>query len=136
MNNVVQLARYKKVLLIDDDELDIYIARRVITSALFAAEIVLKTSVDDALKYLHSLLLKPGSLPEIIFLDLNMPGADGFDFLDALKVLSVQTKIDIRVVILTSVVSSYKGGTEISRNYPIVEAILEKPLTPKALERI
>jgi len=42
----------------------------------------------------------------------------------------------MRVIIITNVVSSYRGETEKYRNYPMVEAILEKPLTIEALEKI
>lgn len=136
MNNVVPLARYKKVLLIDDDELDTYIARRIIISELFAREVILKSSVEDALKYLIGCVNEPDSLPEIIFLDLNMPGADGFDFLDAIKTISINSTINLRVVILTNVISSFKNESQKSKNYPMVEAIIEKPLTAELLANL
>ncbi|MET6991761.1 hypothetical protein [Sediminicola arcticus] len=38
------------------------------------------------------------SLPEVIFLDLNMPVIDGWEFLDEFAKLDIPEKIDIYVV--------------------------------------
>ena len=126
--------RYKKVLVIDDDEMDIFISKRILHSAIFAEEIILKTAILPALHYIEELIFDSGNPPDLIFLDLNLPGKDGFSFLDQLNIMSAQSEIDFRVVILTNVRDSQK--TEKAKNYPMVEAVLEKPLTPDALVHI
>src|SRR5689334_18475932 len=136
MNTVISLARYKKVLLIDDDELDAYISKRVMSSALFAGEIVVKESVADGISYLKKLVKRGEALPEIIFLDLSMPGKDGFDFLDELNTMTLQYRLNIKVVILANVLSIFKNEPEKVSKYSMVRAALEKPLTPEVLENI
>ena len=133
MNNPAQPARYKTVLIIDDDEMDIYISNRIITTSLFAQEVILKNCVTSALDYLEKLIFTSAHLPEIIFLDLDMPGKNGFDFLEELNKLSARSKIDFRVVILSNELEKYKLNPKI---YPMVEAFLEKPLNPDALYNI
>lgn len=126
--------RYKKVLLIDDDEMDIFISKRVLHSAAFAEEIILKNAILPALHYIEELIFDSGNPPDLIFLDLNLPGKDGFSFLDQLNVMSAQSEVDFRVVILTNVRDSQR--TEKAKSYPMVAAVLEKPLTPEALVHI
>ena len=46
---------FDKVLVIDDDEVDLYITGRIIDSSGFPKEVIKKTSVDSAIEYLNSL---------------------------------------------------------------------------------
>jgi CheY-like chemotaxis protein len=135
MNNPFTPARYKKVLVIDDDEVDLFITKRLLQSALFANEIVLKKSIAEALEYIANLIRDSEDLPEIIFLDLNMPGEDSFDFLEQLRQIKALIGVHFRVLILTNVTDRFqkKQGKE---NYSIVEGVIEKPLKPDTLENI
>lgn len=97
---------YKYVLYIDDDEEDLEIFS-VVTKE-FRNEIDLRsfTSASKALKKIISGEL----LPEIIFIDLNMPGMDGFEFLAEIK---KQSDIKIPIVVLsTSSQQSTKQNVE------------------------
>src|SRR5690242_16639756 len=110
MNNSPLPERYKKVLVIDDDEIDIFISKRVLQSASFAREIVLKNSIADALEYLSDLIRNSQDFPEIIFLDLHMPGEDSFDFLEQLREIKALITINFRVLVLTNVSESFKNN--------------------------
>ncbi len=68
--------------------------------------------------------------PDLIFLDLNMPEMDGWQFLDRMKAESLTNK----VAILTSSTSDLdmKRGQE----YGNVVQFFVKPLTPDELARI
>ncbi len=136
MNNPIAPERYKKVLVIDDDEIDIFISRKILQSSFFAHEIVLKNSIADATQYLESLVRNSEELPEIIFLDLNMPGEDSFDFLEQLREVRALTGNDFRVVILTSVTDQFFNAKGKETNRSMVEAVLEKPLKADLLVKI
>ena len=72
MKPVASKAKYQKVLLIDDDGIDNFINERIITSTRFSEQAVVKNTVKGAITYLDQLVQEGGTLPEIIFLDLNM----------------------------------------------------------------
>ncbi len=129
MNN----ARYSKVLLIDDNEIDNFINERMITSSLFSREVTVKNSADAALDYLRS-LQDPGEFPEIIFLDLNMPEKDGFDFLIEFEQLPVALKEKGKIVVLSSSISPEDINRASSNIY--VYKYVNKPLNEKYLDAI
>ncbi|MES2409933.1 MAG: response regulator [Bacteroidota bacterium] len=86
---------YKYVLYIDDDEEDLEIFFAVTKEFNNEINFHSFTSASKALKKIISGEL----LPEIIFIDLNMPGMDGFEFLTEIK---KQSDIKIPVVVLST----------------------------------
>jgi len=129
MNN----ARYSRVLLIDDNEIDNFINERMITSSSFSSEVTVKNSADAAIEYLRS-LSDPGHYPEIIFLDLNMPGKDGFDFLLEYEQLPVDLKEKGKIVVLSSSISP-EDINRASSNIHVYKYV-NKPLSEKYLDAI
>src|SRR5437762_5643958 len=94
--------RYKKVLLIDDNEIDNFINKKLLLKTQFAEDIVDKTTAMAALEYLQSNSSSPENLPDVIFLDIMMPIMDGFGFLDEYDKLPDAVKSKIRIIMLSS----------------------------------
>ncbi len=136
MNTTAQLVRYKKVLLIDDDEVDLYISSRIMKSASLAEIIETKSSAGEALDYLKSLSNEPGELPEVIFLDLGMPAMDGFDFLNAYSKLNKGVTSHCKIILLTNAIDPDPVSLKRAKNNPLVQKILNKPLTKEALDNV
>ena len=88
-------------MVIDDNEVDLYVSRRVIEKYSFADEVILMDSAKEALEYLKSHDGGPDTLPGLIFLDINMPEMNGFEFLDAYKQLSDNIKSNCIIMMLT-----------------------------------
>ncbi|MDT3403368.1 response regulator [Mucilaginibacter terrae] len=94
------------VLLIDDDRPTNFLHKRVIEKTGLEVEVQAHTSATDALEFLTStgkyagteLLTRPG----IIFLDINMPGMNGWEFMEEYKQLSPSQKARIVVIMLTT----------------------------------
>lgn len=70
-----------KVLLIEDDMIEIMKLNRTVSSLKLGHNIVEANNGEDALKILQ----KKDELPDIILLDLNMPKVNGIEFLNILK---------------------------------------------------
>ena len=127
-------ARYKSALLIDDNEIDNFINERMITSSGFAEKVIVKNSSDNALQFLKDKEQDENALPEIIFLDLNMPIKDGFVFLNDFETLSDIVKRKCKIAVLSSSISP-EDINKASTN-PYVIKYVNKPLSEKYLEAI
>lgn len=102
----------KYFLLIDDDSQDIEFLREVISGTEYADKVkVIKTSIDY---YKYANNLNYDNLPSLIFLDINMPGMNGFEFLQ--KIRKEKFLEYVPVVMLTTsdnnddVIKSYSLG--------------------------
>jgi len=77
----------------------------MITTTNFGRTVVVKTSSDAALQYLKKNVETPEQLPQVIFLDLNMPVVDGFGFFNRIwKVYLMQWR-NFQVIVLSSSIS-------------------------------
>jgi CheY-like chemotaxis protein len=126
-------ARYSKVLLIDDNEIDNFINERMITSSHFAEVVIVKNSADAALDYLKT-ITSVQDFPQVIFLDLNMPIKDGFEFMVEFEAFSEEFKNASKIVVLSSSISP----DDINRasTNPHVSKYVNKPLSEKYLDAI
>lgn len=111
--------------LIDDNEVDLFVQSKFIQLSQFASQIITYQSAKEALQALAT-----GQPPDVIFLDLNMPGMGGFDFLDQLKTRPVRPD----VIILTS--SNNQSDRERARAYGNVLDFVTKPLTMEGLDSL
>lgn len=122
----------KHVLLIDDNIIDSYITKRIITKSKKAQKINVQESAIDALKFLDTLKNNPEEFPDNIFLDIQMPEMNGFGFLEAFKKFPEAIRNQCRVIMLTS--SNDQEDIDRSFQYPFVKKFLTKPLSLGMLE--
>lgn len=92
----------KRVLLIDDNEADNFIHKIFIQKHGGVEETVAVTSGQKALDYLSSNQTGSYPRPELIFLDINMPRMNGWEFLEEYKKLDDEQKGGVVVVMLTT----------------------------------
>src|SRR5438874_7736969 len=126
MSELNKINPYKKVMVIDDNEIDRYIAERYIKKIGFAEEVILKESARKGLEYLKSLEQTPDELPQLIFLDIRMPEIDGFGFLEAYQSLPETVRSNCIIMMLTT--SLNPEDQERARNNQYVSRFLNKPL--------
>jgi response regulator RpfG family c-di-GMP phosphodiesterase len=124
--------QYSTVMIIDDSGLDLLLLKHTLQSINYADNLLAYDNPLEAFEYFknnHS-----GKTPEIIFLDLNMPGMDGFQFMNAFKSLPENLIAGIKFIILTS--SDDKENIEKATSYPNVIQYLIKPLKRIDLDAI
>lgn len=127
--------RYKYVMLLDDSELDNFINRKVIESAFFAERVYVNTSGISALEFFKNLVdTSPELFPEVIFIDINMPMMDGFQFIGNLKELLRDKIKSVKLIILTSSVNP-EDKLEAEKKFENV-TFFNKPLTKEMLDEI
>jgi CheY-like chemotaxis protein len=98
----------------------------------FCEEIIAFNDAQEAVQQLSEKCHDHQLLPDVIFVDLNMPKLDGRQFLDAYMLLPLKKKITI--FILTS--STDPSDLELIKKYDIVQDYLMKPITALQLSEV
>ncbi len=126
--------RYKSVMLVDDNEIDNIINEKIMESNQFSEKILVFQSGQEALDFLKVNEKNSEMLPEIIFLDINMPIMDGFQFLDVFEKYGSEVISKCRIIMLSSSISPKDIDRAASSIY--VKKYLNKPLTARYLNAI
>jgi CheY-like chemotaxis protein len=126
--------KYKNVLLIDDNHIDNLINRKILDNADFAETVTVIDSPEDAFEFVRGSLATGNNVPEVIFLDLRMPGMNGFEFLKSLTELPELKPGIIKIFVLSSSLDP-KDIKRINENH-FVSRFIGKPLTNQILEEI
>jgi len=131
--------KYHAVMLIDDNEIDNLINQKMIEAANIAENIFIHSGAKSAIEFLKNIeKLAKGSidlyLPELIFLDIDMPLMDGFQFLDEFEKLTTVIKNHCKIVMLTSSLNPQDMNKAKKNKY--VLKYINKPLTQENLKKL
>ena len=131
-------SKYYAVMLIDDNEIDNLINQKMIEASGISEHIYTHTGARSAIEFLKNMekLRDTGKnvLPEMIFLDIDMPLMDGFQFLDEFETLENETKSHCSIIMLTSSISP--ADVNKSKKYEYVKKYINKPLSQENLEKL
>ena len=132
--NTIMLKTIKCVLFIDDDKATNYINQFLAKKSNYFENIIVASSAEEGLEYLEQAEKGISIIPEIIFLDINMPAMNGWDFLNSFKLTAHQIKNNIKIYMLTS--SSREQDINKAKEFNVVKGFVTKPLTKDVLEKI
>ncbi len=125
------IKKLKCILLIDDDAEDNYFHQIVINEMNITEHIEVALSGEEAINFLKN---ENQIRPEIIFLDINMPKMNGWEFLEAYKELKSDQKAKVVIVMLTT--SENPADKKRSTQFPDIIGFNSKPLSEEMLTKI
>lgn len=126
--------RLKCVMLVDDDPNDNFIHERVIKKSNRVEKVVVKLTADDALESLKHSATNGDCHPDVIFLDINMPGMNGWEFLDEYNRLDKELQSKVVIVMLTT--SQNPEDAERANKHHVPIDYRTKPLTHEMLQEV
>ena len=129
----------KCILLVDDDEPTNFLSKMIVDQSGCTDHVQVEDSAERALQYLvesseHGYAPPAHLWPDIIFLDINMPAMNGWEFLEQYKHLTKKHERNVIIIMLTTSLNpddeekAYRSGA--------VTEFRQKPLTKEILDEV
>jgi CheY-like chemotaxis protein len=122
------------IMLVDDDHNDNFFHKREIKKTNPSISVIEKTAGSDALEFLKSNIHNKEMLPDLIFLDINMPVIDGWMFLEETKRLEKELQESFIIIMLSTSLNSEDIARAMA--YSNVRDYITKPLTKEIMHDI
>lgn len=125
----------EQIYIIDDDKANRYLCTIVLEDCGVNINNVHSfCMVKDALNTLYHAIEISASFPDVIFLDINLPGADGWNFLTNFRKFPNDARKNTKIFMLSS--SIYPDDMERAKSFPEIVEFLSKPLSTEMVEHI
>jgi CheY-like chemotaxis protein len=120
------------IFLVDDDHIYQFTAKKTLESMGFADQVSVFMDGAAALQHIKEHLSDPRALPDVIFLDINMPVMDGWQFVQEFQ------KLNPRKSIALYMVSSSVDETDVkrSREFTVISDYIIKPVGRRRFEEL
>lgn len=128
------MTKVNSILFIDDDEATNFIHKIVVNKLQVTDRVITMEKPEEALKFLTTQENGEYPQPDLIFLDINMPGMDGWEFLEEYKKTRPDTDRDQILIMLTT--SLNPDDEEKAKHIPEISGFRNKPLTNRMLKEI
>ena len=122
------------IYVVDDDDIYQFVMKKKIEKRHKINQIRHFRNGHEALEHLSLVADNSDQLPDVIFLDLNMPVMDGWDFLDEFMTLKARLAKKIQVYVVSS--SIHIKDIERARKITDVTDYIIKPMNDKQLDKI
>ena len=130
---IMKMKKRRQYLLVDDDATSNLICELNIRKLDVHAAINTFNDPEEALACIKDKCVPDDKMTCILFLDINMPGMSGWEFLDAFQNLCSKVREKFRIYVLTSSIEDF---TEERMKYSYVSGFLSKPIRAGKLETI
>ena len=121
-----------KLLVIDDDDINIFIISKIVEKTGYDVEIAAKHNGQLAIDYIKELVVNNQPLPQLVLIDINMPILNGWEFIEAYEALGLAETNDMYM--LSS--SVYENDIEKAKSYNSVKGFISKPLSIDRLKEL
>ncbi|MDT7828684.1 response regulator [Pricia sp. S334] len=123
-----------KACIIDDDPIFIYGTKRLMAEVGFCKTVLVFENGQDGIDGLNKITVQGERLPAVIFLDLNMPIMNGWEFLEDFTRIPNHNREKVIVYIVSSSIDPRELGR--IKNYKVVNNYILKPITKEDLVNI
>jgi CheY-like chemotaxis protein len=120
----------KTILLIDDNEIDLFINEKVIHAKKTGAVVLKESSAARAIDNFRNATSR-AHIPDYIFIDLNMPAMNGFDFMENFERLPDELICNCQIFMLTT--STQEEDIKKAQQFRYIVKYLNKPLDLRQL---
>ncbi len=122
---------FNVVLIVDDDDISQFLLQSKLKKQSFAKKYHAFESAQEALQFLENHKDDPDELPDLVFLDINMPEMNSWEFLEKYETITFSLSKEVRVCILTS--SVFEKDIKRAKANPLIDEYLVKPVKEDAL---
>lgn len=119
-------------IVVDDSKLDCFIAEKIIQNSGRCEKVNTFQQATDALEHIKNLPLP--QTKTIIFVDIQMPVMNGFEFVEAFETLSAEIREPYSIYMLSSSIN--ENDIARVRGYTSVKQFLNKPLTNSSIAMV
>ena len=126
-------ANLNHIVLVDDNETTSFLNNRLLGRLALADQVSTFSRADEAFEQLWGGADGGSIAPDLVFVDLKMPGISGFEFLELYNALPQLVQDKTVMAVLTT--SMHGADTARVAKYPNVE-YLTKPLTEEKMRKL
>ncbi|WP_019946103.1 response regulator [Hymenobacter aerophilus] len=126
-------SRLRSIVLVDDNETTSFLNNRLLSRLEVAEQVYTYHKAEQAYQQIWGSEKEEARAPDLVFVDLKMPGMDGFEFLKLFSALPPEVREKTVMAVLTT--SMHAADTARVAQYPNVE-YLAKPLTEEKLSKL
>jgi len=117
---------------IEDNPVNVFWMETVMEDANFCDDLLIYNNGKEAIEALKPMISSGVKLPDIIFLDLNMPIMDGWEFLDEFTKIPIEQEVTIYIVTSSIDPADRKKASQYER----VSNFIVKPVEVDQLQEI
>ncbi|SHJ27148.1 response regulator [Pseudozobellia thermophila] len=122
------------ILLVDDDEIYLYLTERLIDGISDNLTVKSFTDGEQALNYIGECIKEQVEMPGVILLDVNMPFLDGWGFLKEFRKLKGKITDKVHIYLVTS--SERERDKERAKEFEELTGYVVKPVSEDKLVEI
>ncbi|NAY92518.1 response regulator [Muricauda sp. JGD-17] len=122
------MKKINSLFIVDDDPITVFGIKKMLKLVVACEDIQVFENGQTALENIKKRKEFGQSIPDIIFLDINMPIMDGWDFLKEFATLDFSEKIIINIITSSIDPSDYQRWVELKPNFPHHINFKNKPI--------
>ena len=116
------------IFIVDDDPITVFGIKKMLKSVVSCNDLQIFQNGYEAFEAIKYRQANGKAIPEVIFLDINMPIMDGWDFLDELIALDVKEQIIINMITSSIDPLDYEKWNCVKKRCPYLLSYKNKPI--------